>query len=48
MDVSCKELRKRAWNRLADGNYGSSLGVTFLGDIINGAAGIFKIGRAHV
>ncbi len=44
MDVSCKELRKRAWNRLADGNYGSSLGVTFLGDIINGAAGIFTYG----
>ena len=43
-DVSCKELRKRAWNRLADGNYGSSLGVTFLGDIINGAAGIFTYG----
>ncbi len=31
MDVSCKELRKRAWNRLADGNYGNSLGITFLG-----------------
>ena len=44
MDVSCKELRKRAWNRLADGNYGNSLGITFLGGIINGAAGIFTYG----
>lgn len=44
MDVSCKELRKRAWDRLADGCYGSSLGVSFLGGVINGAAGIFTSG----
>lgn len=44
MDVSCKELRKRAWNRLASGCYGASLGVSLLGNIINGAAGIFTYG----
>lgn len=44
MDVSCKELRKRAWNRLAQGGYGSSLGVSFLGNMIDSAAGVFTSG----
>ena len=44
MYVSCKELRKRAWNRLSQGCYATSLGVSFLGGLINGAAGIFTYG----
>lgn len=44
MDVSCKELRKRAWDRLSQGGYGASLGVSFLGSLINSAAGIFTSG----
>lgn len=44
MNVSCKELRKRAWDRLSQGGYGLSLGVSFLGSLINGAAGIFTSG----
>lgn len=43
MDVSCKELRKRAWDRLSNGNYGLSLGVSTLGGVIN-CAGIFTYG----
>ncbi|MCM1395786.1 MAG: DUF975 family protein [Corallococcus sp.] len=44
MDVSCKELRKRAWNRLADGNYGKSLGASFLGAVIGSAGWFFTSG----
>lgn len=39
MEVSCKELRHRAWERLR-GNYWTSLGVSVLGSII---AGVFAI-----
>lgn len=39
MQVSCKELRHRAWERLR-GNYWTSLGVSVLGSLI---AGVFAI-----
>ena len=44
MDVSCKELRKRAWNRLADGNYWQSFGASVVGSIVGSIGLIFTAG----
>ena len=44
MQVSCKELRRRAWERLANGNYWRSVLVTFIVSVANGMAGIFTFG----
>lgn len=44
MQVSCKELRRRAWERLANGNYWRSVLVTFIVSVANGVAGIFTFG----
>lgn len=43
MDVSCKELRQRAWNRLG-GNYWKSFGASIVGGIVGGAGLIFTSG----
>ena len=43
MDVSCKELRSRAWNRLKS-NYWNSLGASVLGNFIAGICAIFTAG----
>lgn len=45
--VSCKELRKRAWDRLKDGNYARSLGVSVLGGIVGSAGWIFTSGAMN-
>lgn len=47
MNVSCKELRRRAWKRLSEGNYGKSLGVTVVGSLVGSAAGIFTNGAMN-
>lgn len=47
MDVSCKELRKRAWNRLGNGNYGKSLGASLVGSIVGSAGSIFTAGAMN-
>jgi len=47
MDVSCKELRKRAWDKLSNGNYGKSLGATFIGSLIGSAGFIFTMGSMN-
>lgn len=44
MQVSCKELRKRAWEKLSHGNYWTSVLVTLAVSIANGVAGIFTFG----
>lgn len=44
MKVTSKELRKRAWKKLSDGNYGLSLRVTFIGSMVAGAGSIFTFG----
>lgn len=44
MQASCKELRRRAWERLANGNYWRSVLVTFIVSVANGVAGIFTFG----
>lgn len=44
MQVSCKELRKRAWEKLSHGNYWTSVLVTLAVSIANGVAGIFTSG----
>lgn len=44
MQASCKELRRRAWERLANGNYLRSVLVTFIVSVANGVAGIFTFG----
>lgn len=41
MQVSCKELRKRAWEKLSHGNYWTSVLVTLAVSIANGVAGVF-------
>lgn len=47
MEVSCKELRKRAWDRLSKGtNYSNSLGVSVIGSIVGSIGGIFTLGAA--
>lgn len=43
MEVSCKELRSRAWERLR-GNYWNSLGVSVIGGIIAGICAIITGG----
>lgn len=43
MQVSCKELRHRAWERLR-GNYWNSLGVSVIGSIIAGICAIITGG----
>ena len=44
MQVSCKELRKRAWEKLSHGNYWTSVLVTLAVSIANGVAGVFTSG----
>ena len=44
MQASCKELRRRAWEKLANGNYWRSVLVTFIVSVANGVAGIFTFG----
>lgn len=44
MQASCKELRRRAWEKLAIGNYWRSVLVTFIVSVANGVAGIFTFG----
>lgn len=44
MDVSCKELRKRAWDRLKDGNYWQSFGASVVGGIVGSIGMIFTMG----
>ncbi len=44
MEVSCKELRQRAWNRLADGNYWQSFGASVVGAIVGSVGFIFTAG----
>ena len=44
MQVSCKELRKRAWEKLSHGNYWTSVLVTLAVSIANGVAGVFTAG----
>ena len=44
MQASCKELRRRAWERLANGNYWTSVLVTLAVSIANGVAGVFTSG----
>ena len=44
MQASCKELRKRAWEKLSHGNYWRSVLVTFIVSVANGMAGIFTFG----
>lgn len=44
MEVSCKELRKRAWDKLANGRYGSSLGATVVYSILGSIGWIFTMG----
>ena len=44
MQASCKELRKRAWEKLSHGNYWRSVLVTFIVSVANGVAGIFTFG----
>lgn len=44
MQASCKELRRRAWEKLANGNYWRSVLVTFIVSVANSVAGIFTFG----
>ena len=44
MQASCKELRRRAWEKLANGNYWTSVLVTLAVSIANGVAGVFTSG----
>ena len=44
MQASCKELRRRAWEKLANGNYWRSVLVTFIVSVANGVAGVFTSG----
>lgn len=44
MQASCKELRRRAWEKLSHGNYWTSVLVTLAVSIANGVAGIFTFG----
>ncbi len=44
MQVSCKELRRRAWEKLSHGNYWTSVLVTLAVSIANGVAGVFTSG----
>ena len=43
MEVSCKELRSRAWNRLK-GHYWESLGASFVGSFIGSLCALFTSG----
>lgn len=44
MQASCKELRRRAWEKLSHGNYWTSVLVTLAVSIANGVAGVFTSG----